>query len=48
MDKHVKIAEGAGLGFNLEKHRKKCHVTESGIVVIEGHQSTKDIATLQV
>jgi glucose-1-phosphate adenylyltransferase len=48
LDKNVKIPEGAEIGFNLEKDRKKYHVTDSGIVVIEGHQSTVDIATLQV
>jgi glucose-1-phosphate adenylyltransferase len=48
LDKNVKIPEGAEIGFHLEKDRKKYHVTESGIVVIEGHQSTVDIATLQV
>ncbi|HEY3453019.1 MAG TPA: glucose-1-phosphate adenylyltransferase [Bryobacteraceae bacterium] len=48
LDKNVKIPEGAEIGYNLEKDRKKYHVTESGIVVIEGHQSTVDIATLQV
>ena len=48
LDKNVKIPEGATIGFDLEEDRKKYHVTESGIVVIEGHQSTVDIATLQV
>ncbi len=48
LDKNVKIPEGVKIGYNLEEDRKKYHVTESGIVVIEGHQSTVDIATLQV
>jgi len=48
LDKNVKIPEGATVGYDLEEDRKKYHVTESGIVVIEGHQSTVDIATLQV
>jgi glucose-1-phosphate adenylyltransferase len=48
LDKNVKIPEGAEIGFDLEKDRKRYHVSESGIVVIEGHQSTVDIATLQV
>jgi glucose-1-phosphate adenylyltransferase len=48
LDKNVKIPEGAEIGYNLEKDRKKYHVTESGIVVVEGHTSTVDIATLQV
>ncbi len=48
LDKNVKIPEGAQIGYNLEEDRKKYYVTESGIVVIEGHQSTVDIASLQV
>jgi glucose-1-phosphate adenylyltransferase len=48
LDKNVKIPEGAEIGYNLQKDRKKYHITDSGIVVIEGHHSTVDIATLQV
>lgn len=48
LDKNVKIPEGTQVGFDLDKDSKKYHVTEGGIVVIEGHQSTVDIATLQV
>lgn len=48
LDKNVKIPEDAQIGYNLEEDRKKYHVTESGIVVVEGHQSTVDIATLQL
>ncbi len=48
LDKNVRVPEGAQIGYNLDEDRKKYHVTESGIVVVEGHQSTVDIATLQV
>ena len=48
LDKNVKIGEGAEIGYNLEEDRKKYHVTESGIVVVEGYQSKVDISTLQV
>ncbi len=48
LDKNVKIPPGAQVGYDLDEDRKKYHVTESGIVVIEGHQSTVDISTLQV
>jgi glucose-1-phosphate adenylyltransferase len=48
LDKNVKIPENARVGYDLEADRKKWHVTESGIVVIEGHRSTVDIAVLQV
>jgi glucose-1-phosphate adenylyltransferase len=48
LDKNVKIPEGTHVGCNLEEDRKKWHVTESGIVVIEGKRSTVDISVLQV
>jgi glucose-1-phosphate adenylyltransferase len=48
LDKNVKVPEGAQIGYNRETDRKRYFVTESGIVVIEGHRSTIDIATLQV
>jgi glucose-1-phosphate adenylyltransferase len=48
LDKNVRIAEGVKVGYDLDEDRKRYHVTESGIVVIEGHQSTVDISTLQV
>ena len=48
LDKNVKVPEGAQIGYNLDEDRKKYHVTDSGIVLIEGHQSTVDIAILQV
>ena len=48
LDKNVKIPPGAEIGYRLDDDRRRHHVTESGIVVIEGHQSTIDIATLQV
>jgi len=48
LDKNVKVPEGTQIGYNIEEDRKKYYVTESGIVVIEGHQSTVDIASLQV
>ena len=48
LDKNVKIPTGAQIGYDLDEDRKKYHVTESGIVVVEGHQSTVDISMLQV
>lgn len=48
LDKNVKVPPDTEIGYDLEEDRKKYHVTESGIVIIEGHQSTVDIATLQV
>ncbi len=48
LDKNVKLAPGTEIGYNLDEDRKKWHVTESGIVVIQGHRSTVDISAMQV
>ncbi len=48
LDKNVRVPERAEIGYDLDEDRKKYHVTDSGIVVIEGTQSTVDIAILQV
>ncbi|HEY7305627.1 MAG TPA: glucose-1-phosphate adenylyltransferase [Bryobacteraceae bacterium] len=48
LDKNVKVPPDAEIGYDLDEDRKKYHVTDTGIVIIEGHQSTVDIATLQV
>lgn len=48
LDKNVKVPPDAEIGYDLDADRKKYHVTDTGIVIIEGHQSTVDIATLQV
>jgi len=48
LDKNVRVPEGVQIGYNVEEDRKRYHVTESGIVVVEGHRSTVDIASIQV
>lgn len=48
LDKNVKIPEGTKIGYDLDVDRQKYHVTESGIVVIEGHQSTVDVSSIQI
>ena len=48
LDKNVKVPPGSEIGYNLDEERKKYHVTDSGIVVVEGHHTTVDIATIQV
>ncbi len=48
LDKNVRIPEGATIGYDLEQDRKLHHVTETGIVVVEGVRSQVEIATLFV
>lgn len=48
LDKNVRVPSGARIGFDLEHDRKHYHVTESGLVVVEGHRSLVDVATMLV
>src|SRR5215813_14262917 len=48
LDKNVHVPEDGSIGYELDSDRKVYHVTESGIVVIEGHRSTVDVATMLV
>ena len=46
LDKNVRIPEDAVIGYDLEQDRKLYYVTESGVVVVEGHRSSVDIASV--
>jgi glucose-1-phosphate adenylyltransferase len=46
LDKNVRLPEDTLVGYDLEKDRKLYHVTESGLVVIEGNRSNVDISTV--
>jgi glucose-1-phosphate adenylyltransferase len=48
LDKNVRIPADASVGYDLEHDREKYFVTESGIVVMEGHRSTVEVATMLV
>ena len=48
LDKNVRIPEDALIGYDLANDRRLYHVTESGIVVIEGGRSPVDISTMQI
>jgi glucose-1-phosphate adenylyltransferase len=48
LDKNVKVPPDTQIGFDLESDRKLYHVTESGIVVLEGRRSHVDVSTLQI
>ncbi len=47
LDKNVRVPEGAQIGYDLDADRQFHHVTESGIVVVEGHRSHVDLSTVQ-
>lgn len=46
LDKNVRIPDDATVGYDLDRDRQHHYVTDSGIVVVEGHRSTVDIASL--
>jgi glucose-1-phosphate adenylyltransferase len=48
LDKNVRIQPDEKIGFNLETDRKRYHVTETGIVVVEGNRSGVDVAVIDV
>jgi glucose-1-phosphate adenylyltransferase len=48
LDKNVRVPEDATIGYDLERDRELYHVTDSGIVVVEGHRSQVDIASLNL
>ena len=48
LDKNVRIPDDSQIGYDLEHDKKFHHVTESGIVVVEGNRSSVEVATLFV
>jgi glucose-1-phosphate adenylyltransferase len=48
LDKNVRVPEDAVIGYDLANDKRLYHVTESGIVVIEGRRSSVDISTMQL
>jgi glucose-1-phosphate adenylyltransferase len=48
LDKNVRVPEEGMIGYDTERDHELYHVTDSGIVVVEGHRSTVDIASMLV
>ena len=48
LDKNVRVPENSEIGFDPEKDRRYHHVTESGIVVVEGRRSSVEVASMQI
>jgi glucose-1-phosphate adenylyltransferase len=48
LDKNVRVAEGGTIGYDLAEDKRRHHVTESGIVVVEGLRSSVDISAIVV
>ena len=48
LDKNVRVPADACIGYDLEHDRRYHHVTDSGIVVVEGNRSSVEVSTLVV
>jgi glucose-1-phosphate adenylyltransferase len=48
LDKNVRIPPDAVIGYNLEIDKKLYHVTETGIVVVEGNRSNVDVSAVMI
>ncbi len=48
LDKNVRVPEEGSIGYDIEHDRRYHHVTESGIVVVEGNRSAVEVATVMV
>ncbi len=48
LDKNVRVPADACIGYDLEHDRRYHHVTDSGIVVVEGNRSSVEVASLVV
>ncbi len=48
LDKNVSLDEGTVIGYDLEVDRTRYHVTDSGIVVVQGHRSRVQVSSINI
>ena len=48
LQKNVRIPEGSMIGYDLDEDKKHYHVTESGIVIIDGKRTPMQLSTIIV
>ncbi len=48
LDKNVTLPEETVIGYDLDADRQRYHVTESGIVVVEGRRSRVQVSSIEV
>jgi glucose-1-phosphate adenylyltransferase len=48
LDKNVRVPPDTTIGFDPERDRQLYHITDSGIVVVEGYRSPVDIASMNL
>ncbi|HEV8439756.1 MAG TPA: glucose-1-phosphate adenylyltransferase [Methylomirabilota bacterium] len=48
LDKNVRVPEGMTIGYDLEQDKRLHHVTENGVVVVEGLRSSLEISSIVI
>jgi glucose-1-phosphate adenylyltransferase len=48
LDKNVRVPEHSRIGYDSDNDNQFHYVTESGIVVVEGHRSPVEVSTVQI
>jgi len=48
VEKNARIEEDTVIGYNLEEDRKRYHVTDSGIVIVEGPRSSVELTRMTI
>jgi glucose-1-phosphate adenylyltransferase len=48
LDKNVRVPPDSTIGYDLEQDRRLHHVTETGIVVVEGNRTPVDVSSVFV
>ena len=48
VEKNARIEEDSVIGYNLEEDRKRYHVTDSGIVIVEGPRSSVELTRMTI
>jgi glucose-1-phosphate adenylyltransferase len=48
LDKNVRVPEGTAIGYDLDQDKRLHHVTEGGVVVVEGLRSAVEIASIVI
>ncbi len=48
LDKNVRVPEGTAIGYDLDHDKRMHHVTEGGVVVVEGLRSAVEISAIVI
>jgi glucose-1-phosphate adenylyltransferase len=48
LQKNVRIPDGSVIGYDHEEDKKHYHVTESGIVVVDGRRTPMQLSTISI